>query len=138
MPSGRLLRLATSSRRGGAPYADGHLYEAGPHDHSFALRYELREWVSPNVFRLSHIPPPKLPIVSMLVRNESAATIKWLRIDTDELFLFFVRFIQGLSSPAQMFSQIEDAIDAAYKRGDLRGLRVVLKDVREWVPVTKR
>jgi len=44
-----------------------------------------------------------------------------------------VRFIQGLGSPSQMFSQIENAIDAAYNRGDLRGLRLVVKDVLEWV-----
>jgi hypothetical protein len=47
--------------------------------------------------------------------------------------LVIVRFIQGLSSRSEMFSQIEAAIDTAYKRGDLRGLRLVLKDVLEWV-----
>jgi hypothetical protein len=71
----------------GVRYADGDLYEAGPRDHSFAFRYDSREWVARNALRLAHVPPPHLPTVELLVRNESSRTIKYLVVNTDELFL---------------------------------------------------
>jgi hypothetical protein len=71
----------------GVPYVVGDLYEAGPHDNPFARRYEYREWVSRNVLRLSYVPPANLPTVELLVRNETLGTIKYLKLDTDELFL---------------------------------------------------
>ena len=38
-----LVRFEAARR--GLLYADGELYEAGPHDHSFVTRYESREWI---------------------------------------------------------------------------------------------
>ena len=88
--SGRAFRanlIRFEAARSGVPYADGDLYEAGSHDHSFAFRYDSREWVSQNALRLAHIPPPDLVTVELRVRNETQRTIKYLIINTDELFL---------------------------------------------------
>lgn len=71
----------------GVLYAEGDLYEAGPHDHSFAFRYDSREWVARNALRLAHVPPPHLATVELLVRNESSRTIKYMVVNSDELFL---------------------------------------------------
>lgn len=43
-----------------------------------------------------------------------------------------VRFIGELGPPAALFAQTEEAINAAFERGDLRGLKMVSKDVGEW------
>jgi hypothetical protein len=42
-----------------------------------------------------------------------------------------IRFM-GELSPSDLFAQTEDAINAAFDRGDLRGLKMVSKDVGEW------
>lgn len=42
-----------------------------------------------------------------------------------------IRFMAELS-PSDLFDQTEDAINAAFERGDLRGLKMVSKDVGEW------
>lgn len=43
-----------------------------------------------------------------------------------------VRFIAELGDPGDLFAQTEEAIHAAFERGDLRGLKMVSKDVDEW------
>jgi len=80
-------RVRFEAARDGVRYADGDLYEAGPHDHPFAFRFNSREWVAQNALRLAHVTPAHLENVELLVRNESSTTIKYLRVRTDELFL---------------------------------------------------
>jgi len=71
--------------RNGAPYVDGDLYEA--YDDSFAAQYDSREWVAPNALRLGRMPPPNLVTVQLLVGNETSQTIKYLILNTAEMFL---------------------------------------------------
>ncbi len=89
-----LVRFEADHR--GALYASGELYDAGSHDRSFALRYELREWAFPDVLRLSSRPRSHCPAVSLVIRNQARATIRWLEFDRDEIFLL-LQLLPGTS-----------------------------------------
>jgi hypothetical protein len=43
-----------------------------------------------------------------------------------------VRYIASLSAPEPLFVGMEEAIDRAFERRDLRGLRMVARDLAEW------
>ena len=50
------------------------------------------------------------------------------------LIVRFIGQIRGVPNalPKDILNQFEDAIEAAYKRRDLRGMRIVSKDTVEW------
>lgn len=43
-----------------------------------------------------------------------------------------VRFMASVSEPAPLFREMEEAIERAFERRDLRGLRMIARDVAEW------
>lgn len=61
-------------------------------------------------------------------RSSSAEELAQLR----DWSVAIVRFIAGVSEPAPLFNQMEEAISQAFERRDLRGLRMVSRDVAEW------
>lgn len=66
---------------------------------------------------------------SSALGSQREAELKELR----ERCLAIVRFIGELALPEPFFGQMEQAIEAAFQRGDLRGLKMVEADLREWV-----
>jgi hypothetical protein len=46
--------------------------------------------------------------------------------------LAIVRFLRELDTSPSLYSQLEEAIEAAFERGDLRGLKMVSRDLEEW------
>jgi len=82
------INVRFEAKRNGKPYAQGHLYEAGPHDDSFDVAHPRRDWVAPNAVRFWRSTREDYAF-TIVLRNESSREIRWLRIRTGEVFLAF-------------------------------------------------
>ena len=60
--------------------------------------------------------------------SERAAALKELR----DWCVAAIRFLAECDPSSEVFAQSEQAIEAAFQRGNLRGLKMVASDVREW------
>jgi len=86
---GENAQIRVEVQKEGKPYTALFLYEAGPNDSPFVVRYPQVAWIDKNLLRLSQPGPSSLPTIQFTLRNETPSTIRWLQVKADGLLLAF-------------------------------------------------
>ena len=78
------MTVRFTAERKNALYASGALVT---NDDPFFRNFPNAEWVNPNAIRMYRNPDSQVPSVQFSVNNSSAKQVKWLTLDSQDLFL---------------------------------------------------
>lgn len=102
--------------RDGRIYGTGPLLNIGPNDDGLLREYRHYGWVAESIFRFWDPPRAELGSLSVVILNEAASLVKWIRMRSGDLWLLF-----------DLLSGEQTELSIPYWGGDYAPLSILLE-----------